>query len=570
MGERDRCGILGFRANLHCVPGCSRVWLLAWFSHQSAGVEVHESILSTVECAARFGGRTGGEEFSCAPVLEEPAMKCLVVIPSFGLKNLGFLRKVLAEFRSMTFETDIVVVSDTMKEIGYDVELRVGLPTKDPRSLPFAHRQIFADRIEQYDLFIYCEDDTLLQHKHIDAFLEATRVLPSEKIAGFLRYEEDHHGNRYCPTIHGRFHWVPESVEIHGGYTFAELTNAHSACYILTKEQLERAIESGGFLVTAHEGRYGMLESAATDPYTQCGMKKVINVSAIDDSCLHHLPNKYLGRLGISFSELDLQVSAILAISRDELTSETLFPPNSLLVNGEWDKIFYDTPSEAVLYLISSGTERVLSVGVASGCTEGELVKRGIQVVGIPMDNIVGKMAESKGIVLLPPDFDKSILLLQGETFDCLLICDVLHHLEEPTHVLRSFIPFVRENGAVIVCAPNFNRFRIWRDLLSLSQTRRELWSIGAFAKSQLHWVSRGRIQKWMTSCLVAPSETLMECHSQNRSVNALPKGLLRRFLTRRIVVLGHVHEAMGSARNHGLASRWRGVVSIDPKQKRD
>ena len=65
----------------------------------------------------------------------------------------------------------------------------VGLPTKDPWSLPFGYKTIFGERMSQYDLFIYSEDDTLITERNIDAFVKVTKILPEEYIAGFIRHE---------------------------------------------------------------------------------------------------------------------------------------------------------------------------------------------------------------------------------------------------------------------------------------------------------------------------------------------------------------------------------------------
>ena len=115
-------------------------------------------------------------------------MKILVVIASYGLKNQAYLRRLIDEYTSMSYGIDIVILSNIPKELGSDIEVRVGLPAKNPWSLPFGHKKLFAERIDEYDLFIYSEDDTLIKQENIDAFLKVTKVLPENEIAGFLRY----------------------------------------------------------------------------------------------------------------------------------------------------------------------------------------------------------------------------------------------------------------------------------------------------------------------------------------------------------------------------------------------
>src|SRR5207237_3641712 len=140
---------------------------------------------------------------------------------------------------------------------------------------PFAHNQLFAERIDDYDLFIYSEDDILITTRNLEAFRAASRTLPDDVIAGFVRFETGNDGALYFDPLCSHFHWDPASVRSVGDYTFAFYTNEHSASYVLTHEQLKRAIRSGGFLLAPYEGRYDMLCTAATDPYTRCGFRKM-------------------------------------------------------------------------------------------------------------------------------------------------------------------------------------------------------------------------------------------------------------------------------------------------------
>ena len=64
-------------------------------------------------------------------------MKTLVAIANFGKKNEKYLLRLLEEYRTMIrYKVDIVVLSNIPKILGPDIEVIVGLPTKDPWSLP--------------------------------------------------------------------------------------------------------------------------------------------------------------------------------------------------------------------------------------------------------------------------------------------------------------------------------------------------------------------------------------------------------------------------------------------------
>src|ERR1051326_4826833 len=174
-------------------------------------------------------------------------LRVLVALASYGTSNDHHLIRVIDEYRSMSFDVDIVVLSNIRKKVPPDVTLLAGLPNRDPWSLPFAHKQLFVDRIDNYDLFLYSEDDILITERNLSAFLEISPKLHSDEVAGFLRVEKYVDGRDNYPEIHGHFHWDATSITVRDEITLARFTNEHAACYALTQEQLRHAVQSGGF-----------------------------------------------------------------------------------------------------------------------------------------------------------------------------------------------------------------------------------------------------------------------------------------------------------------------------------
>jgi len=382
-------------------------------------------------------------------------MRILIAIVNHGDKNASFLRKVVREYKSMPCRTDIIILSDVPKAFNFDAEVVTGAPTKDPWSLPFKHQEIFAKRIEDYDLFIYSEDDMLITWRNIQSFLYATKILGEREIPGFLQYELDPTGNRYYPAVHGPYHWKTGSATKLASSTFAELSNYHSACYIVNKNQLQKAIASGGYLVPPHSGRYDMLCSAATDIYTHCGLRKLICISSLSDFSVHHLPNKYVGKVGISENELNMQIEFMLSLSEGESGGQELFAPMKNIDHIRWDKLFYSNCDQELVSLVPPTTKTVLSIGCGSGATEEALVKRGLMVTGIPIDSIIAVLAAAKGIEMVAPDFNKAFQELRERRFDCIILSDTLQHLPDPHWVLSQARMLIADNGQVIITVPN-------------------------------------------------------------------------------------------------------------------
>jgi len=384
-------------------------------------------------------------------------IRLLVAIASFGEKNLGLLKRIIRDYQNMAFEVDVIVVSDSLKDLGSDVKVVVGLPSKNPWSLPFAHKAIFAERVNHYDLFAYSEDDMAVTEANIRAFLRLTPQLQAEEIAGYLRYEISSSGIWSLPDVHGSYHWKAETVRRRGAYTIAQFTNEHAAFYLLTQDQLRRAIASGGFLRDPYSERYDMLCTAATDPYTNCGFRKVICVSAVDDFMIHHLSNRYVGQLGISLSAFKEQVQTLLRICDGVHPVSVLCQTESKMPNWEWSKSYYEEPRDEIVSMIPSNVRTVLSVGCGWGATEAELQKRGASLTALPLDSVIGASAERLGLDVVYGSMSECSNRLNGRNFECVLVSDLLHLQSDPKRFLEQLSRFVRPGGTLVIAGPNFD-----------------------------------------------------------------------------------------------------------------
>jgi 2-polyprenyl-3-methyl-5-hydroxy-6-metoxy-1,4-benzoquinol methylase len=422
------------------------------------------------------------------------SLSILVALASYGTSNDRYLERLIREYQSMPFSIDIVVLSNIEKKSAAGVECRVGLPTSNPWSLPFAHKKLFADHASKYDLFIYSEDDILVTEENIRAFLDVTTALQHDEIAGFLRIEKGANGEANYPDIHAYFHWDPTSVRSRGRYTLAHFTNEHAACYVLTQEQLKRAINSGGFLVEPHEEGYDLLCTAATDPYTQCGFKKLVPVSHIDDFTVHHLSNKYVGRVGVSALELRDQTEALIRISGARQAPSPLFNTETKLPHRLYSKDYYEPASEDVLSAIPRTARNVLSIGCGWGATEKKLVEQGLRVVALPLDPVVASGAAARGVEMLHGDIEQIATLTRGEQFDCILCLNVLHLAYDPAAVLSGLGDCLSEDAMVIIQSPS---------MMSLRTIRRALRGVsilqsGAdYASTGVHFSSVRSVRNW-------------------------------------------------------------------------
>ena len=427
-----------------------------------------------------------------------PGIRLLVAIASYGTAGDEYLARSIDLYQKLPFDVHITVVSNIEKRLPAGVELKVGLPTPDPWSLPFAHKRVLAEKVNEYDLFIYCEDDTPITRRNIEAFLTVSKVLPETEIPGFLRYEDSPSGVRNYINMHGHYHWDPESVCQRGPYTFASLTSEHSACYLLTKKQLQRAIDSGRYLVPPYQGKYDLACTASTDPYTVCGFRKLICISHLDDFLVHHLPDKYTpAEFSASEQSFEKQLQALVAIGANRARPVPLFRTETKLPSAMYSKQYDEDALKEAFNTIPQSVRSILSVGSGWGKSEKWLQQKGFAVTALPLDPVVGACLEGTGIDVVYGSLSETREKLQGRTFDCLFISNILHLVEQPEKVLREYSQLLNENGYVILASHNVAALRNrWYGLRNKPGYR----ALRDFDRGGVHFVSQTSIKKWFAA----------------------------------------------------------------------
>lgn len=510
-------------------------------------------------------------------------MKVLVVITTYGSGNNKYLQRLIKEYRSMSFDIDLVVLSNVPKHVADGVEVIV-VPRRwipwtrrgtfdGKRSLrflsqeyrdwvrhldvPFAHRQVFADRLNDYDLFVYSEDDTLVTERNLGAFLSVLKALQANEIPGFLRFEEGPDGKLNYPEVHGHFHWKSSSVRKRGEHTLAFFTNEHAACYVVTREQLRRAIDSGGFIVPPHGGKYDLLCTAATDIYTQCGFEKLICISQLDEFLVHHLPNKYVGtEFGVEDSELRKQVDRLLQIANNGNRSGQLFATETKLTDRSYSKGYYENVSRELMSVLPNRISTVLSIGSGRGATETCLAAKGLRVAAVPLDVVISTHAEAVGIEIISGDFDQARRKLTGRQFDCLLLSNVLHLVPDPVSLLSSFGSLLSPGGLAVAMVPNTSR----RELSWMAVTGEYVEAPENYRETGVQRTSRGTVLSWFGSAGFSVQTMKQMLRPRAERIGVLTGGILTSWLADEFIVTAtkveETHQAPSSAMLRQTVSR--------------
>ncbi|MDR7208959.1 hypothetical protein [Flavobacterium piscis] len=249
--------------------------------------------------------------------MENKCFKVLAVLVNYGSEQLQYLEQVVNELKSFKkFEVTVIVNSNIDLDIkGID---KVNLFTLDNyQLLPLTCRETIWENKDQFDLFVYGENDHLFLESHIDRHIKYSAILPKNRIPGLVQYEEENN-QIYYPGYHSGFEWDFDTVEIYGNKRFAFFNNLHQATFILTKEQLLKVSQKVKFTELVNEDDpklilfikrgikkifkidlfriklYSEKCKVNTDVFLYGGMKKMICISEFEDNLIHHLPNLYI------------------------------------------------------------------------------------------------------------------------------------------------------------------------------------------------------------------------------------------------------------------------------------
>jgi hypothetical protein len=368
-------------------------------------------------------------------------MKILVAIASYGTNNDAYLARLLAEYGRLPHAVDVVVVSNIAKGVGAGVEVVVGCHEVTRGPCPLPTKTIFAQRLEDYDLSSIPRTTLSSPRKTSTHSCGRPRSWSRTSSQASCDSEEGPDGALHYSTIHNHYHWDVRSACRRQGETFVHFTNEHSACYLLTRDQLRRAIALRRLLRSSAPGplrpaRLGGHRSVHAVRVPQARLR-------VPASQIHgpHLTNKYIGRTGVEASLVELQVRTLIDNRRSRRSPARFDPFRPRLAGTRWIKSYYEPCREDLVALVPESARTVLSIGCGWGSTEEALLRKHLDVSAIPLDTVIGEVAATRGVRIIPWCLEAAPAHLAEASFDVLLIPGLLHLLDDPVAILRSYQP---------------------------------------------------------------------------------------------------------------------------------
>lgn len=134
------------------------------------------------------------------------------------------------------------------------------------------------------------------------------------------------------------------------------------------------------------------------------------------------------------------------------------FLPQKIRGYQLFSKLIHDTFSKVFINkirgIIHPGL-KILEIGCANGDFLLKCKNKGMDVIGVEIDEIVAKRAAQKGLIVLDMPFEEAYQHLKDQRFDIIFMSHVFEHFQEPTAVLTYARNILKEDGKIALIIPN-------------------------------------------------------------------------------------------------------------------
>lgn len=226
--------------------------------------------------------------------------KLLVCISHhYNPEKIVYLKKVIERF--LNYDLSVMIIIDTnsyelLKEISYhNVFIYVHTHLKHPYYLTWAHRQHMVKFINEYDYFIYIEDDIDLPFENFLEYLNNFTILFPKYIPSFIRVEELDE-NYFIVDVQKQQKLKNSDIVLLDGKRFITLDRPYHAFWIMPVQELKESISIDFGSVSIDR------EASASYPIRELNKIPLVMLddnNKISPLCYsYHLPNTYVLKRG--------------------------------------------------------------------------------------------------------------------------------------------------------------------------------------------------------------------------------------------------------------------------------
>jgi len=213
-------------------------------------------------------------------------------------KRIDYVKQLLNNYA--TYKADVDIIVDSNKHVNLNAKVCVH-NLEHPYHLTWVHRKHFIDNIDNYDYFMYVEDDMLVTYdafnEYISNFDELWKL---GRVPSFIRVEH-HNGKKFVTDITSQQSINTTSVN---GKSFMTLSQPYHAFWIMPKKQLKESITPNFTKLDTSR------ENAASYPMWGLGKTPMIRIenNQISELCYsYHLANNYASDPNTYFGKIEVK-----------------------------------------------------------------------------------------------------------------------------------------------------------------------------------------------------------------------------------------------------------------------
>ncbi|MBC7475603.1 MAG: class I SAM-dependent methyltransferase [Candidatus Sericytochromatia bacterium] len=126
------------------------------------------------------------------------------------------------------------------------------------------------------------------------------------------------------------------------------------------------------------------------------------------------------------------------------------------------DLSYYSNLREEILYLVPYQASNILDIGCATG-NFGKSIKQRqkAHVTGIEINQKIAQIAKQNIDDVYIGNVESQVLLLNDNSYDCIVLADVLEHLKNPEQILTQLSKKITDQGLFLISIPNFSNYHV-------------------------------------------------------------------------------------------------------------
>jgi hypothetical protein len=179
----------------------------------------------------------------------------------------------------------------------------------DPFYLTWKYRDVIKSQRDDYDIFIYIEEDMLVPKKALNYWIENNEKLIENNFnLGFVRIEFDENNEEYITDLYGEY--LTNIITLDGNSYCLNDKNPYCAFWIYNKKEFSRFVDSKYYDITSFMDSYDMRAASAIgmhgiQNYCYKGtLIPIVNNKLIDDCKIYHMPNNYVTNKDTPFATI--------------------------------------------------------------------------------------------------------------------------------------------------------------------------------------------------------------------------------------------------------------------------